>query len=104
MSNAEHVSRPSLESEDDPSHDQVALLSSADRANNTNNDSDNSTSNEYDAVNPGDRVHGRQFTIRGILVGCFVGTILAAVNVYFGLQSKSDNYRQTTKIPPLLRL
>ncbi|EPS35480.1 hypothetical protein H072_11156 [Dactylellina haptotyla CBS 200.50] len=29
----------------------------------------------------------RQFTVRGILVGLLVGTILAAVNVYFGLQT-----------------
>ncbi|KAF3098358.1 hypothetical protein TWF569_010043 [Orbilia oligospora] len=33
------------------------------------------------------RYNGRQFTLRGIFVGFIVGTILAAVNVYFGLQT-----------------
>ncbi|KAK6518543.1 hypothetical protein TWF506_005681 [Arthrobotrys conoides] len=40
-----------------------------------------------DETRDNNRYNGRQFTLRGIFVGFIVGTILAAVNVYFGLQT-----------------
>ncbi|KAK6503646.1 hypothetical protein TWF481_008652 [Arthrobotrys musiformis] len=47
----------------------------------------NNRSGPDDDEHKNNRYNGRQFTFRGIFVGFIVGTVLAAVNVYFGLQT-----------------
>ncbi|RVD85198.1 uncharacterized protein DFL_003527 [Arthrobotrys flagrans] len=49
-----------------------------------NNDNNRDITDETDLDDK--RYNDRQFTLRGIFVGFIVGTVLAAVNVYFGLQ------------------
>ncbi|KAF3933285.1 hypothetical protein ABW20_dc0110291 [Dactylellina cionopaga] len=75
---------PTATAEDDDS-DQLALLLANDRVNNH----DNTNPPDAIAVAYGKNSYQshRQFTLRGIAVGFLVGTILAAVNVYFGLQT-----------------
>lgn len=50
-----------------------------------NNDNNRDITDETDLDDK--RYNDRQFTLRGIFVGFIVGTVLAAVNVYFGLQT-----------------
>ncbi|KAF6831681.1 oligonucleotide transporter (OPT oligopeptide transporter) [Colletotrichum plurivorum] len=43
--------------------------------------------NHEGAVRPGPVIHGRSFTIRGVLVGLLVGLVICFSNMYFGLQT-----------------
>ncbi|KAK6527836.1 hypothetical protein TWF694_004810 [Orbilia ellipsospora] len=80
-----------MASTDDADRDRQPLLASnATGTDDMIHNNNISTNNIIDSDNGNDksrREKQRQFTLRGILVGLLVGTILAAVNVYFGLQT-----------------
>ncbi|KAK6515699.1 hypothetical protein TWF281_004291 [Arthrobotrys megalospora] len=78
---------PDIMAEDGP--DQRTLLLSESFQNDTNTQHVSSSANRDIASDNSHqaRYKGRQFTLRGIFVGTVVGTVLAAVNVYFGLQT-----------------
>ncbi|KAF3925513.1 hypothetical protein AA313_de0209473 [Arthrobotrys entomopaga] len=80
-----------MASTEDPDRDRLPLLASnATGTDDVIRNNSVGTSSNIDTDNGDDksrRETQRQFTLRGILVGLLVGTVLAAVNVYFGLQT-----------------